>query len=129
MSRMLIFIGVALAIIAGVHYYLWARLVRDMQLPPPWGAIATAALAILAVGMPLSMILGRRNHAVERVLGWPAYVWMGLMFLLLVTLAGADAARLVAWMARHSQGPLPVDPERRTVIARLSASAMAQMRS
>jgi uncharacterized protein len=127
MSRILIFIGVALAIIASVHYYLWARLVRDTQLPAPWGAIVTASLAVLAAAMPLAMILGRRHLGLERFLAWPAFVWMGLMFLLLVALAGADAVRLVFWLARQSVGSAPLDPERRTVIARLSASTVAAL--
>ena len=32
MSRLLIFLLVVVAIVGGVHFYLWARLVRDLPL-------------------------------------------------------------------------------------------------
>ena len=44
MSRFLVFIAVVIAIIVGVHYYLWARLVREPQLAAPWRLLATWAL-------------------------------------------------------------------------------------
>ena len=46
MSRFLIFIAVALALLAGIHYYLWARLIRDPQLPQPWNGVLTVMLAL-----------------------------------------------------------------------------------
>jgi predicted MPP superfamily phosphohydrolase len=122
MSRFFIFIAVVLLIIGGVHYYLWTRLVRDTQLPPPWGAVVTAALAVLAVGMPIAVALGRRHASWAPLVVWPAYVWMGLMFLLLVTLASADALRVGVWIARRSMGGAPFDAERRAAVARLSAA-------
>jgi predicted MPP superfamily phosphohydrolase len=127
MSRFLVFIVIVLTVAIGIHYYLWARLVRDPHLPPPWGTIATVALVLLAAGMPLAMVLSRRLPAAGRVLAWPAFVWMGLMFLLLVALVGADVVglvvRLVAWVARRA-GDAPVDPDRRTFAARLVASTV-----
>jgi predicted MPP superfamily phosphohydrolase len=126
MSRFMIFIVIVLTIAIGIHYYLWARLVRDPQLPAPWGAIATVALVLLAAGMPLAMMLGRKLPAAGRVLAWPAFVWMGLMFLLLVAFAGADLLGLVAWIARRASDA-PVDPGRRTMTARLAAAAVAAL--
>jgi uncharacterized protein len=127
MTRILIFIGVVFTIIAAIHYYLWARLVRDTHLPPPWNTIAAVALAVFALGMPLAMILGRRHATAQPLLIWPAYLWMGLMFLLLVTLAGADALRLVVRLAGRLHEAPPLDPARRTAIARLSASVVAAL--
>jgi predicted MPP superfamily phosphohydrolase len=124
MTRFATFIAVVLTIAIAVHYYLWTRLVRAPSLPAPWRAIASAGLGALAVGMPLAMFLGRRLPAVGRALAGPAFVWMGLMFLLLVTLAGADFVRLAAWLARRASDA-PVDPSRRLVAARLAAGAAA----
>jgi predicted MPP superfamily phosphohydrolase len=126
MSRLLTFIAVILTIAIGVHYYLWARLVRDPHLPSPWGAAVTTALVVLAAGMPLAIFLGRRFPAAGRVLAWPAFTWMGLMFLLLVSFVGADVLRLVmrlAWFARRN-GDAPSDPERRLAAARVAAGAI-----
>ncbi|HVZ71848.1 MAG TPA: metallophosphoesterase [Polyangia bacterium] len=125
MSRFLIFIGVALAIILGVHYYLWARLVRDPHLPPPAGTLATFALVLLAVSMPVTMALSRLRPGWARALAWPAFTWMGLMFLLLVGVAALDLVRLVVWVVRHAAAATPHDPERRTLIARVVAATAA----
>jgi predicted MPP superfamily phosphohydrolase len=127
MSRFAVFVAIALAVAVGIHYYLWARLVRDPLLAAPWRAVATIALALLAAGMPLAMMIGRRAPAAGRWLAWPAFVWMGVMFLLLVTLAGADlvrvAVRFVAWLVRRG-ADAPLDPARRTVAARLAAGTV-----
>jgi hypothetical protein len=121
MSRLLIFVAVVLTIAVGVHYYLWVRLVRDPHLPPPWRHLATAALVLLAAAMPLAMISSRRFPPLGRLLVWPAFVWMGLMFLLLTALVGADLARGLVTLARRALAS-PPDPSRRAVVARLIAS-------
>jgi predicted MPP superfamily phosphohydrolase len=126
MSRFLAFITVVLTIAIGVHWYLWARLVRDPRLPAPWGAVVTCALALLAAGMPLAMALGRRSPAAGRALAWPAFIWMGLMFLLFVAFLGADVVRLAAWLAQRT-GDAPVDAGRRVVAARLAAGAVTAL--
>jgi predicted MPP superfamily phosphohydrolase len=126
MTRIFVFVAVVLAIAVGVHYYLWARLVRDPHLPGPWRELASVALVLLAVGMPLSMIVGRKHAAAGRVLAWPAFTWMGIMFLLLTTLVATDFLRLVLSLVRRASG-LPSNPERRTVIARLVASAVTAL--
>jgi predicted MPP superfamily phosphohydrolase len=126
MSRFVVFIAVVLAIAVGVHYYLWARLVRDPRLPAPSGAIATVALLALAASLPLAMFLGRRVPSAGRVLAWPAFIWMGLMFLLMVTLLGTDLVRLVAWLAAQARAA-PVDADRRLVAARLAAGVAAAL--
>jgi predicted MPP superfamily phosphohydrolase len=125
MSRFLIFIGVVLTIIVGIHYFLWIRLARDTQLPAPWPTLAGLALALLALSMPLAMLLGRTWPAVGRVLAWPAFVWMGLMFLLLVALASIDLLQVLAWVVRRSLSDPPLDPARRTAMARLAAWTVA----
>jgi predicted MPP superfamily phosphohydrolase len=126
MTRLLIFVVAVLAIAVGVHYYLWARLVRDPHLPAPWSGVATVALVLLAAEMPLAIVLGRKHPGAGRVLAWPAFIWMGLMFLLLTSLVSADllrvVLRVVATTLRRSTA-LPLDPSRRTAIARLVASA------
>ncbi|HSZ81293.1 MAG TPA: metallophosphoesterase [Polyangia bacterium] len=99
---------------------------RDPHLPAPWRGLASIALVLLAVGMPLAMIVGRKHAAAGRVLAWPAFIWMGLMFLLSTTLAATDLLRLVAALVGRAGG-LPSNPERRTAIARLVASAVTAL--
>jgi predicted MPP superfamily phosphohydrolase len=124
MSRFLVFIGVALGIVASIHYYIWARLVRDTHLPSPWNVVASVGLVVLAGSMPAALALGRARPALGRVLAWPAYVWMGTMFLLLVALAASDLARLVAWSVQRAAGAAAVDQQRRTLLARLAAGVV-----
>jgi predicted MPP superfamily phosphohydrolase len=120
MPRFLVFFAVVLGIVGGVHAYFWLRLVRDTQLPFPYRPWATGALLVLAAMLPLPFLVARRlPPAWSRLLVWPAVVWMGVMFLLLVLLLGTDLVRLVAALGAKVGGATPLDPARRTFIARL----------
>jgi predicted MPP superfamily phosphohydrolase len=122
MPRFLIFVAVVLIIIAGVHWYLWRRFVRDTRLPSPWSKVAAATLALLALGMPLALVLARGPAG--KAVAWPAFIWMGAMFLLFVGTVAVDLLRLGAALARRARGGEPVDPARRTALARLAASTL-----
>ena len=86
---------VAIGILLAGHYYVWRRLVLDVSLPAPWDAIATVVVLILLVSQPASFIvprfLSRRGSA---WILWPAWTWMGVIFLLVVLLAIADLVGL-----------------------------------
>jgi len=118
LSRILVFLVVVTSMVAGIHYYLWTRLVRDVGLPAPWTRVGTVTVAFLAVSIPATMVLTR---ALPRsTLGpfvWPAFVWMGLMFFLLVLLLPMDLIR--GALALLPKGETAPDPERRQFIARL----------
>ena len=45
--RALVFFGVVLSPTFGLHYFLWARLVRDTAIPAPYGRVLTIAIAVL----------------------------------------------------------------------------------
>src|SRR5262249_44277571 len=116
-----LFFCVALAFVGGVHYYFWARLVRDTALRAPWRSLATWALVVLAASLPVALILGRAlGPAVGRAIAWPACVWRGMMVLLLVPVAGAAVVRLAARVL--AGGPL-ADPERRLLFRRVLGAA------
>ena len=120
-----IVVAVALGLIGGIHYYLWARLVRDTHMPAPWNGVAVAALALLAASLPAALVLGRSRSSALHLLVWPAYVWMGTMFLLFVTVLGSDLLRAVA--AGLARGGQPPDPARRTLMARIAATTVAAL--
>jgi predicted MPP superfamily phosphohydrolase len=121
-SRFLVFIAVAMAIIAGIHCYIWMRLVRDARLPAPLGTVATTALIALAVSLPASLLVGRRFPDLQRVLAWPVFIWLGLMFLLLCILVSIDVARGVASIGRRVIAAGAIDEQRRTFISRCLAA-------
>lgn len=116
----IVFLGLVLSVIGGLHYYFWARLIRDTAMAAPWRQIATAALWMLALSMPVSMFLRRGRLAIGRIIAWPAFVWMGMLVILATTLLAADIVRLVV----HAGGGLD-DPERRLLFVRVLGAGAA----
>jgi len=80
-----------LAFVVGAHAYLVRRLVVDPALPEPLATGLTAAIGLLAATLFLQPLAERLAPArVEHVLVWPAAIWMGVAFLLLVALGATD---------------------------------------
>ena len=129
MTRFFIFLGVATLILGGIHYYLWARLVRDTVLPQPWRMVATVAIVVLAVSIPATMFLrrGLGETTFSELVLWPAMVWLGTAFFLVVLTASVDLVRLVVWAAGKVAGASPMDPERRLFIARVGGGIIAAL--
>jgi predicted MPP superfamily phosphohydrolase len=127
MARYALFIVLALGLPAAIHYYLWTRLIRAPRLPPRWKRALTIGLALLAISLPALFLVGRRHPSLGRVLAWPAYIWMGLTFLLFVTSLAVDLARLMTLAARRVTATETgtIDVGRRTFISRLSATFIA----
>jgi predicted MPP superfamily phosphohydrolase len=118
----LLFLAIALSLVAGMHYYVWARLVRDPQLPQVFARFATGALVALAIAMPVSLFLSRVGTKVRPLL-WLAFVWMGIGFLLVAVLGIADAGRFATWVARKLGGDDALaDPQKRVFLARTLAA-------
>lgn len=121
---LLLFLAIALSLVAGMHYYVWARLVRDPQLPQALARFATGALVALAIAMPVSLFLSRAAVPVRPLL-WFAFVWMGIGFLLVAVLGIADAGRFAAWAARRLAGDDALaDPQKRVFLARTLAAGV-----
>lgn len=112
-----IFLLVLTSIVAGVHRYLWARLVRDPRWPARWTTLGTRAVTLLAAMLPLGMFSLRLiPRALAVPLAWVVYVWMGAAFVVLMILAVIDLLRAVAPSVRD---------ERRTFFARAVAGVAA----
>jgi predicted MPP superfamily phosphohydrolase len=124
LASFLVFLAIALSLLGGMHYYVWARLVRDTGLPPPWGRVLTAAIVLLGLAMPLTLVANRffAGPAVRPAI-WFGFAWMGIGFLLVAFLGLADAGRLVALVARRLSGHEP-DPARRVFLARSLAAGV-----
>ena len=125
----ILFFAIACAVIAGLHYYFWIRLVRDPQLSGPARHIGTAAAVLLACVTIATPVMGRLFPRVGRVLAWPGFLWMGMMFILAVFLFGGDVLRwLTSLAARLSGNPGFFDPSRRLFTARaLAGGALTAM--
>jgi uncharacterized protein len=123
-----VFLTVSVAVLGGMHAYLWIRLVRDPALGDPWRRIATIALIVLAFAMPIAMAALRlAPRPLSSVLPVIAFTWLGLAFLLLVALVALDLARFAArsgaWLAEWAglRPDPPADPDRRLFLARAVA--------
>jgi predicted MPP superfamily phosphohydrolase len=95
-----IVVAVLLTLVAAMHYYILRRLVLDTGVAPPLreaGVLAIAALGALLVLEPIAQRLVPRRLA--RLVAWPAFLWMGFAFFLLVSLAATDVLLSVA---RHT---------------------------
>lgn len=124
-TRLAIFLSVVLSVTAGIHYYLWARLVRDVAWPAGVHTWLTVAIVALALLMPLGLVMTRLlPREVTSPIMWVLYTWMGLMFFLFVLLIPADAVRGVAWLIDRIGGA-PIDPERRLFLSRLFGGVVA----
>src|SRR5262245_44084549 len=89
-----VFITVLLLVLVGGHWYLADRFVFAPALPSPW---RDAALAVIAGGCLLLILQPIAERvlppASARWIAWPAALWMGFAFLLLVLSFAADLAQ------------------------------------
>lgn len=122
-----VFFAVILGLDALVHWYLWARLVRDPAWSPEVRMAGAVFFVLLAVLLPLGMIVSR---TVERGLAKPiataAFVWMGTAFILCSVVLLVEVLRvllvgvMVAY-AKLGQGGEAPELARREVLARGAA--------
>lgn len=121
--QFIVFLTVLTAVIGGVHYYLWYRLVRAPELSPAWQRAGAWALVALAALIPAGIIVSRGlpRPASSAVAG-VAYTWFGLAILLFFLLLTSEVVRLGAH-ALTSLLDRPLDEGRRTFLSRAIAGA------
>lgn len=134
-----LFVLVALAALWGMHHYIWARVVRDTQLPHQLRRLLSWLLLGLALLVAIAFTFGRALPAggvgdPRRII----WTWGGFLFYLFLFAAAFDLAALavfaVRWArrrlaarrgAREPRAEPPVDQSRRALLARSIASAAA----
>ncbi|MSQ82409.1 MAG: metallophosphoesterase [Myxococcales bacterium] len=120
-----VFGAVLLGLVGLTHWLLYQRLVVATALPAPWRQIAAIAIVLLGLSLPLAFVLQRLVDApAMRPVAVGAFVWMGLVFLLVL---GIAMVGLLGWghdKVADFRG-LVVDPERRLFLARLLGGAAA----
>ena len=127
-----LFLLVLVAALAGIHWFLWARLARDTGLPDVWKRAAAVLFTLAALGAPVGMVVARRlPFRTTRAMLVVLFTWMGASFLLFTALLATDLARMIwmgaAWIASLLGGrpSAPPDPARRLFIARTLAGGAA----
>jgi len=132
LAQFTVFFAIVIAILGGIHFYLWARLVRDPALVEPWRRILTVGLVVAAVSVPASIFLVRsRPGPLGQGFVLLGMTWLGVSFLLFSALLATDLVRLGAAaltgsfaLLRH-RPDVPVDPVRRQLLARAVAGGAA----
>ncbi|MGW9207943.1 metallophosphoesterase [Embleya sp. NPDC055664] len=113
---------VALALLVGVHLYVWRRLVRDTTRPGVVrrvGAGVVVALGVSMVGaLVVPKVFGPRG---TEWIAWPGFVWMALLLYVVLALGVLELPRLFALRALRRRGgevsptvvpvPVPVGAE------------------
>ena len=123
-----VFLAVAVALLGGMHWYLWIRLVRDPAVAEPWRRLLSVAFVVLTFSVPAGvMALRLAPRPLDRLVPVAAFTWLGIAFLLFVAVLALDLARIAAegavLLADHlrSRPELPQDPARRVFVARALA--------
>jgi len=116
----------AITVFIGWHYYIWARLVRDVQPPNRLRKAGLALILTLGTAFLFAMLVG--HFAPARALK-PAFIlgfsWLGTSFTFFILLIIADIAKLGIWGVRRMARLGPDSPERRRTTAQIIAGVVA----
>ena len=119
------FFVVISAVIAAVHYYLWARLVRAPELGVPWARFGNWLFVLLAALTPAGIIVARAlDRPISKLIAGIAYGWMGVAVLLFFLLVASEVLRAGV----HGASALtarPLDPDRRAFLSRTIAGGVS----
>lgn len=97
-----------LALLAGVHRYVWRRLIGDTTRPGSAarraGTVAAFVLPLLSVG---ALTAGRAGFPfwLQQVLAWPGFLWLAALLYLTLALLAGEAVRplLRRFLARRDR--------------------------
>lgn len=100
-----LFLITFLSLYGSLHVYAYIRL-RSIF---PASTTALTFLACLMSLMAVSPLLVRMAEGAEfartaSILAWPAYIWMGCIFILCIFLATLDVIRTLAWLMHRYSG-------------------------
>ena len=115
---------IVLGILGSAHYYVWARLVRDVGWPDNARRWLTLLVVMLGISIPASFILGRLLPPKHGT--WVLYViytWMGALLTMMLTLGVGDLIRLVLGHVGPGKAYFTAQPERRLFLHRALAVA------
>ncbi|MFI8351588.1 metallophosphoesterase [Streptomyces sp. NPDC085596] len=103
----IVFVLVALAVlaaVAGLHWYVWRRLIRDTTSPRGPARRAGTTLFVAAPVLMIAALVAERSGApfwLQRALAWPGFLWMALALYLLLATVATEPVRV--WAARRAR--------------------------
>ncbi|MCX5399273.1 metallophosphoesterase [Streptomyces sp. NBC_00102] len=124
---------VVVALLAGVHRYLWRRFVGDTTAPGSAlrrvGTVAAFVLPLLSIGALVSGQAGA-PFWLQQVLAWPGYLWLACLLYLTLALLVGEAVRPLLRRALDRRRPERAAPAGGTTAAgRTSVGAPAEERA
>lgn len=130
-QQWLLFVISVTLCVAGVHLYLWQRMVKDTALPKVARRIAGTVLIICVLLFPLGRYLNRIG--VYSLVFLPLFFWLGNAMVLAMYLMTADSLRFIWKRLRPKNLAVAVDQERRIFLNRslawggIASSAVTQI--
>ncbi|WP_326770152.1 metallophosphoesterase [Streptomyces sp. NBC_01591] len=112
MAGLVVTMIVVLALLAGVHRYLWRRFVGDTTAEGSvlrrTGTVAAYVLPLLSIG---ALVSGRAGAPfwLQQVLAWPGYLWLAAVLYLTLALLVGEAARPVLRRVLAGRAGRPAD--------------------
>lgn len=105
----LLVLVVVLALLGGVHWYVWKRLVRDVTVAGGTARrLGTAAAFVLPVLSLAALVSGRAGapFRLQQVVAWPGFLWLALLLYVTLALVVGEAVRplLRRWLERRAAG-------------------------
>ncbi|KOV77619.1 membrane protein [Streptomyces sp. NRRL WC-3723] len=101
-----------LAVVAGLHRYVWRRLVRDTTRGPGPARRVGTALFVTGPVLTAAALVAERTGApfwLQRSLAWPGFLWLALALYLLLGVLAAEAVRPLLNRLSRRVPPSPRD--------------------
>ena len=115
---------ISVTISAGIHYFVWSRLVRRTEIPARWRRATFIVFTVMWISIPVTTVLRNVHAGTARTLSFVSMPWMsliGLSFVILLVLElawiGNGVRRLI------SRTVEPPDMGRRRFLARITGGA------
>ncbi|MDV5147891.1 metallophosphoesterase [Streptomyces sp. SBC-4] len=112
MLGFLLVLVVVLAVLGGVHWYVWRRLVRDVTVAGGTARrVGTVAVVVLPL-LSLAALTSARAGApfwFQQVVAWPGFLWLALLLYVTLALVVGEAVRPVLrrWLDRRAGAAAP----------------------
>ncbi|MFJ6842848.1 metallophosphoesterase [Streptomyces griseoluteus] len=93
-----------LALVAGLHRYVWCRLIRDTTRPRGPARRAGTVLFVAAPVLMIAALVAERSGApfwLQQALAWPGFLWMALALYLLLATVATEPVRV--WASRRAR--------------------------
>lgn len=117
-----------LAVVAGLHRYLWRRLVRDTTRRPGPARRAGTVVFVAGPTLMITALVAERSGApfwLQCTLAWPGFLWMALWLYLMLSVVAGEALRplLRRLMEKRAPARAPAAEEPEPETASVAAPA------